>query len=223
MKKEGEKMYKDEKGYSLVEVLVAMTVLVIAVMPMFGTYPKLMQSTQRSVETEEGGRLASTVAEYIKGKGYTSLSAILINASILPKDRNVSATSDPNSNIPNDCFVKTYELEKISPESNTYKCKTGGSYNDFNGTFGYNDTTVSPAIDFFLLNSKYGLNLGTAKIKVMMDWADVQLRETTKSSITTGIINSRFIIGKVEITGMKDLSGKAKSKEIKFVVTPIED
>lgn len=194
-------MNEKNKGYTLVEVLVAMTILVIAVMPMFGTYPRLIQSTQRSSETEGSGLLATTVIEYIKSAGYETVAGKIPGYKNFPKEYDK-------------IFDKTYTLTRNADESAYTSAVTSGSA--FQTDFGYADTNNE---NFFYLNPKMGMNMQNVKIRVVLGFADVYIRNSTDSAVYLpgDKIYENFIMGKVLI------SGTSGEKEIKFVLTPIED
>ena len=64
-----------KKAFTLIEVLVAMAILSIAILPIMSMYPSALKLSQKSTELEEWSRTTQTIVDYIKSRGYTNISA----------------------------------------------------------------------------------------------------------------------------------------------------
>lgn len=65
------------KAFTLIEVLVAMAVLSIAILPIISMYPSALKVSQKATELEEWSRTTQTIVDYIKSRGYNNLSTSL--------------------------------------------------------------------------------------------------------------------------------------------------
>lgn len=70
-------MKKGKKGYSLIEVLAAFAIISIAILPIMSMYPAIFKQNKSATEMEEASRIALTIVDYIKARGYTNLNTLL--------------------------------------------------------------------------------------------------------------------------------------------------
>ncbi|MGB6128520.1 MAG: hypothetical protein WBG30_07205 [Psychrilyobacter sp.] len=73
-KKIGEKNRGKKIGYSLIEALVALGILLIGIVPVVTVATKAILFHHRAAETEEAARISQTMIDYIKSRGYDDLS-----------------------------------------------------------------------------------------------------------------------------------------------------
>lgn len=64
-----------KKAFTLIEVLVAMAILSIAILPIMSMYPSALKLSQKSTELEEWSRTTQTIVDYIKSRGYLNISS----------------------------------------------------------------------------------------------------------------------------------------------------
>jgi prepilin-type N-terminal cleavage/methylation domain-containing protein len=64
-----------KKAFTLIEVLVAMAIVSIAILPIMSMYPSALKLSQKSTELEEWARTTQTIVDYIKSRGYTNISS----------------------------------------------------------------------------------------------------------------------------------------------------
>jgi len=63
------------KAFSLLEVLMAMAILSIAVLPIMSMYPNALKMSTRATELEEWSRTTETIVDYVKSRGYTYINS----------------------------------------------------------------------------------------------------------------------------------------------------
>ncbi|MGM0509265.1 MAG: type IV pilus modification PilV family protein [Fusobacteriota bacterium] len=188
------------KGYSLIEVLMAFAILAISVLPIMSMYPVIFGINQGSVELEEASRLTLTVIDYIKAKGYDNLMETGANSI------DFTITDSDGS--------KTKKIYDLVSDSGGY------TDSDFEDDFNYSD-------GLFVLNSK-GLPLSNTKIAVLLRKAKVQLDTDPDDTVENyEYIYDDFIIGKVVIGWGEDDDSKLPTKKedqfsTQFIVTPID-
>lgn len=214
-------MKKGEKGYSLIEVLAAFAIISIAILPIMSMYPAIFKQNKSASEIEEASRIALTIVDYIKARGYEDLES----------NRLVAKFTDNNRN--------RYLLTPVSAGDNS------GSFqiesNQLDVDLGFN--TAAGGVIF--LNSK-GLTLrdnGTV-ISVKMNRTNVNLPSgttfidpitTSTTSIMYGANTRQFIAGRVVIGWGNDITGttgtsrqeldknavlKEKAYGVDFIITP---
>jgi len=190
-----------EKGYSLVEILMAFAILAIAILPIMSMYPTVFKMNQGATEIEEVSRIALTVVDYVKAKGYDNLLHV------------GNGTKEITFDIPVDSQIeKTYSLTS-----------GGGGY-----TSSAFETDFNYKTGLFVLNSK-GLSLSNIKVTVLLSKAKVQLdMDEDPTAEDWKDIYKDFIIGKVIIGWGEDTPGtneptnKKRQFTTQFIVTPIE-
>jgi len=67
---------KKNLGYSLIEALVALGILLIGIVPVVTVATKAILFHHRAAETEEAARISQTMIDYIKSRGYKNLSSV---------------------------------------------------------------------------------------------------------------------------------------------------
>lgn len=214
-------MKKGKSGYSLIEVLAALAIISIAILPIMSMYPAIFKQNKSASEMEEASRVALTIVDYIKARGYTNLNAA-------PK-LELSTTNG---------FSKVYGLEGATGDIN------GGSFQIKKNEL---DTDLGFTSGVIFLNSK-GLNFRNdeVQIAVTMTRTNVNLTNedfyrdpasaaTTTTAIMYGVTTPRFITGRVVIGWGKvnnvvasgtqqekdrTLVKREKAYGVDFIVTP---
>ncbi|MCS5420344.1 MULTISPECIES: type IV pilus modification PilV family protein [Psychrilyobacter] len=64
---------KKKTGYSLIEALVALGILLLGIVPVVTVATQAMLFHHRASETEEAARISQTMIDYIKSRGYDNL------------------------------------------------------------------------------------------------------------------------------------------------------
>ncbi|OQY42076.1 MAG: hypothetical protein B6227_03250 [Fusobacteriia bacterium 4572_74] len=72
-KKIGNQRNKKKIGYSLIEALVALGILLFGIVPVVTLGAKAILFHHRASETEEAARISQTMIDYIKSRGYDNL------------------------------------------------------------------------------------------------------------------------------------------------------
>lgn len=67
---------KKKTGYSLIEALVALGILLLGIVPVVTVATQAMLFHHRASETEEAARISQTMIDYIKSRGYDNLDVL---------------------------------------------------------------------------------------------------------------------------------------------------
>lgn len=204
---------KKNKGYSLLEVLVAFTILTVAMIPILSMYPMMFRMSHSAGDNEELARLSLSVVDYIKSRGYDNLTD---NTDVMDQ-------------------TKTYTLTAVN--GGGYTSTDGNSDNEPDFEDDFNIPT-----GFFLLSSKES-KLEGATIEITLESAWFIIKDTTTDSAlsyynpvsgetsATGEFNleiltttderatNEFINGEVTMTS----ADGTNSYNTTFVISPIEN
>ena len=63
-------MKNKKKGFSLIEVVMALAVISIGVLPILSMYPSALKMTVKATENEEWSRVTMSILDYVKSRGY---------------------------------------------------------------------------------------------------------------------------------------------------------
>ena len=214
---------KKNKGFVLIEVLIALVIFLIGIFPIISFTLNSLGTSRMTTEIEEGSRVVSTVIDYVKSRGYENVFSDI-------------SWDSKDGYFENEYYLK-YDVIESSYVVNT---KEGGDFEmDFYGSSFYDESnTDSDAL--FILESR-GIDLEGAKIKIIMKKSDISLeyddkKETSyRNPITNkkteiiygedGILENQVIYGtiKLEYTSKKDSSLKLKEYEQNFILVPLEN
>lgn len=198
---------KKKKGFTLIEVVLAMAVLAAAVLPILSMYPSALKMSTRATELEEWSRLNQTIVDYIKSRGYTYWADNTNRGKLLEVGGSTG---------------KKFSFTKVVSSSN-YKSE------DFEKAL-YNGTTPN----LFLLNTK-GLRLEDYELVVEMNYDFAKNTsgtseesylnlDTTNYMITTSAVNSnKFIHGVVKLRKNGDSFTDINKRDLNFIITPIDE
>ncbi|WP_319204806.1 type II secretion system protein [uncultured Ilyobacter sp.] len=205
-----------KKGTILLEVVIAIVIFLIGILPIIGFTVKALGQNKRTTELEEDARVVTSVIDYIKSMGYVYVSDYVLSG--------VST------------FDKEYILEYEEAED-SYVVDTVESTSDFETDFWgeiYNEKS-DEADALFLLESR-GLALDGAKLSIVITKTDLTMdesnyvnpvsNESTSNIIgDKGVIADEILYGRVvlEYTSTKDNSGDTKEYGQNFVLTPVEN
>ncbi|WP_320046049.1 hypothetical protein [uncultured Ilyobacter sp.] len=205
-----------KKGTVMLEVVIAIVIFLIGILPIIGFTVKALGQNRRITEIEEDARVVTSVIDYIKSMGYVYVSDyVLIGISTFDKE-----------------YVLEYEEAEDSYVVDIVK-STSNFETDFWGKV-YNEKS-DEADALFLLESR-GLDLEGAKLSIVINKTDLVMdensyvnpvtNETTENVIgDKGLIEDRILYGRVilEYTSKKDSSGDKKEYGQNFVLTPVEN
>jgi prepilin-type N-terminal cleavage/methylation domain-containing protein len=223
-----------KRGYSIIEVLIAMAIFLFGIFPILGFTFTALRGERKAGSKEEAVRLATTVVDYIKSRGYEDIKGRIGTG-----------------------FDETYELE-LKSDSTAFVTKDYDFEDDFY------DTTAEADNIFILNSRGLRIEDGRAEFEVQMSLVDVELMkwddadadgvedvsewvsDTSYENVLTGTSNSKiygttgintqdsqasdslvgdqFVFGKV-IFRYTETAGAAfdKSVETQFVISPIEE
>jgi len=225
-----------KRGYSVIEVLIAMAIFLFGIFPIIGFTFTSLRGERIAGSKEEAARLTTTVVDYIKSRGYDRVKSMIGSG-----------------------FNETYELV-LTDDKTAFRTENYDFEKDF-----YGISSPSSSDNIFILNSR-GLRMddGKAQFTVYMNLADVELMRLKNSTgdddpetgweeedkyenpITgedgdnvlfgTGGINTdetngsnsltrdKFIFGKVIFEYTQNTDGVFdKDVEMQFVISPIEE
>ncbi len=222
-----------KNGSTFLEVVIGITIFIIAIIPIAYLTLASLNNLRRSSEIEEQARITTTVINYIKSRGYTNL---LI------------------SPLSSESFYGRYYLSYDSIEDSyvvvdeTTKDITSTSGKDFESDFysiNYNTSSASP--DALFLINNLGINLEGATIEVALKRNNISIMEestpdtytlsnfinpTTGSTSSIfsgsgGLISDQIIYGLVTLN-YSSLDSFSSEEQIKtyeqiFVITPLEN
>jgi prepilin-type N-terminal cleavage/methylation domain-containing protein len=199
---------KKKKGFTLIEVLLAMAILAISVLPILSMYPSALRMSTRATELEEWSRVTQTIVDYIKSRGY-------------------------------DAWEDTTSVPKISDISDiVFVFKSDGSSYQI-----VKESDNSKKIDNYLfalgkellyINTK-GMPLNNYKLKIEMKEVEPSTLDSSYSNINIdggteqytydfeGKSGKNFIHGIVKIRPKDGDFNTADSRDLNFIITPIDN
>ena len=196
-------MKNKKKGFSLIEVVMALAVISIGVLPILSMYPSALKMTTKATTNEEWSRVTMSILDYVKAKGYDSLKSEFFSS---------------GSAI----FEENYEFEPDAPGSKRYKSKNNKFEDDFfGGTNLFFINTKGMKLDDYKF-SIYMEDLqptttsgGSVEVYGNYDLENNKIVtvSSTSSSIVFGIIKIR------ETNNFDD----ERTRDMKFIITPIEN
>lgn len=130
MRKQRKKFLTDNKGSSLVEVLVALIVLAITFVPLLISMTTAMKANTASESIMYADNVASRCAEVLKSaKNYSSISQAFKDAGVDQADISVTSTGLTISNLKEGTktYTATIVLDKTSPLNNPTAYQSVGS------------------------------------------------------------------------------------------------
>jgi len=222
------------KGTTFIEIVVAIAIFLIAILPIAYLTLNSLRVMKRASEIEEGARVATSVINYIKSRGYT----------------NLLSTPLTGGNFSGSYYLSYDDVEGayvvVDKESGNI---ISTSEKDFETDFyGSNSNTNSTSPDALFFIESLGIDLEGAVIDVIMEKADLFLAQQTSpgglyqplsytnpisaSSSTVifgsgGIVTDEIIYGLVRVNytskSTTDSSKAEKQYEQTFVVTPLEN
>lgn len=195
-------MKNKEKAFSLIEVVMALAILGIAILPILSMYPSALKMTTKATTNEEWSRVSMSIVDYVKSRGYDNIKGIM--------------GSNPTT------LEKTYV--NYSGAGFTYN---SGAYTNtqFENEF-LSDSAV------FLINTK-GIRLEDYKFSVYLEYAQSSygsydlinnkiVSNSTSSGIIYGIVKIREKNKPFDWDGTVGSDSDEKARDMKFIITPIE-
>jgi len=220
-----------KRGVTLIETVVAITIFLIGIIPIAQLTLNSMRQLKRASEIEEGARVASTVINYIKSRGYNNLLTTPLSGNNFSGSYYLSYDNDEGAYV-------------VTDTNGNLTTNTGEDFEtDFYGT-AYNQTGSQNAL--FIIES-LGIDLEGAVIDVVMKKANLYLSEkdasdnyielsytnpltTSPSSVIfgdKGIVTDKILYGLVRVNyqskSTTDSTQINKEYEQTFVVTPLEN
>lgn len=187
-------MKERKKGYSLIEALVALGILLLGIVPVVTVATQAILFHHRASEAEEAARISQTMIDYIKSRGYNELNVLPKTEYRLKLMSNGAFTIDTSLNdFGKDIVIK--EEDRISNDLILLNSK------------GVNLNQVS----FYVVMDKVKGNL--------MDYNknSDSYRDPITGTTTSSVYSKDLIYGKIIFE-----YGKNKM-ETTFIITPIEN
>jgi type II secretory pathway pseudopilin PulG len=190
-----------KRGYTLVEVLSAFAILSIAILPIISMYPAVFRINTRATAVGESARIAFSVIDFIKSKGYYALigdatrsdkplplGTRLTRSKVAIGAGSAAELAQINSRV----FV--YDLRQVTGAYATRVADNAGITNDTTATgtefafekdFNFGETAGD---QFFVLNTR-GFPVEELRIGIVMRRAKVYSSEAFRSPL---IINQEL-------------------------------
>lgn len=175
------KCIKDTKGFSLVELLIAVAILSIIVVPVLTAFISATKANTKARRKLEATTAAQNVMENIKAVGVESfLSSLAVNGTAPQADNNGVYTIDNSAENAEGIPL----IPKQILNNNTYRFKTvfdPGYYKTEEGSAkeGYNDITVADIKDMNVLEDAFYIEDESADQKIVDEYLN------TTSIVTT--------------------------------------
>ncbi len=194
-------MKNKKKGFSLIEVVMALAVISIGVLPILSMYPSALKMTVKATENEEWSRVTMSILDYVKAKGYDGL-------------KNDVTWNTSGS-------IKTIEKSYNFTKSVGNYTSSGFESDFFGGS------------NLFFINTK-GIKLDDYKFSIYME--DLQPRSAVTGGSplynTYDLANNRkvssstssnIIYGIIKIRKSGESFSDERTRDMKFIITPIEN
>jgi prepilin-type N-terminal cleavage/methylation domain-containing protein len=194
-------MKSNKRGFSLIEVVMALAIISVGVLPILSMYPSALKMTTKATTNEEWSRVTMSILDYVKSRGYDGLTAM-------------SWTTGSTKTIEKSYnFVKSGE--SYTSESNAFETDFGIGSNLFViNTKGINLENYKFSI--YMENLQPKTNLGGSNLYDTYELSNDSIKSSTSSSIIYGIIKIR------EKNATQAEWDEEKTRDMKFIITPIE-
>ena len=195
-------MKNKKKGFSLIEVVMALAVISVGVLPILSMYPSALKMTVKATKNEEWSRVTMSILDYVKAKGYSGL-----------KNDVAWNTSGSIKTI-----EESYDFAKVG---NNYT--SSGFENDFFGgsnLFFINTKGIKLddySFSIYMEELQPTTSSGGISLYNMYELSNNSIRSSTSSSIIYGIIKIR------EKNATSAQWNEERTRDMKFIITPIEN
>ncbi len=184
-------MKKKEIGFSLIEVVVALAILGIAILPILSMYPSALKMTTDATRNEEWSRVSMTIVDYVKSRGYDNVKAELNSSSIFEETYTFAYDAATNS-YKQDTFASDLGIDTDSFVINT----KGIKLNDYQFKVYISALPVSyGALDL----TKNQITTNSTNSSII--YGIVKIRKTGESFNGETIRDAKFIITPIEKLG----------------------
>lgn len=206
-------MKNKKSAFSLIEVVLALAVIAIGILPIMSMYPSALKMAVKATTNEEWSRVSGTILDYVKSRGYSGLKDLTWNGTILDKEYGSSSVSGFN--------------------------KIGTNYTNINfekDFLGLTSSAIEP--NLFFINTK-GLRLEDYKFSVYMEQVQPMSAATggtalyskynfANHTIVSSTTASGIIFGIIKVKEKSKAFDSSPgfdetNRDMKFVITPIEN
>lgn len=202
-------MKKKEKGFSLLEILIALAIISIAILPIMSMYPNALKLSSKATNNEEWSRISVSIVDYIKSRGYNNIKTIMGGAT-------------------------TKEFVYSGSDSFTWSSGTYSSTKFETDFLGGTDSFFINTKGIRLSDYKFSVYLediqpekNTAGVKLYSDYqlnGNSIVSNSTSASIIFGIVKIRKKVNDDDTTFDDTVfDGTEGNLDMKFVITPIEN
>lgn len=199
---------KKKEAFTLLEVVFAIAILAIAILPIMSMYPNALKISMKANNAEELSRTSITILDFIKSRGYTDISNKLTTTSTIDYNYGDNTTS---------AFIKSSDnsYTNYSFEQNFLGGNGTSSNLFFINTKGVN-----------LTNKKFMVNIQKISPKNPSGEAIYGTYDLENYRITTGstISGNQIIYGIIKMRDLnEDYTSKEGNRDMKFLITPMEE
>lgn len=202
-------MNNKKRAFSLIEVVMALAILGIAILPILSMYPSALKMTVKATTNEEWSRVSMSVVDYVKSRGYNGIKTIMGGSSTYEK---------PYGNTVNSGFV----FETGSYTNNSFESDFLGGANVFSiNTKGIKLDDYKFSV--YLEDKQPLTTVGGVELYTTLDLRNNRIvSSSTSSSIIFGIVKMRKKSESFDWDGTPGSASDEKARDMKFILTPIE-
>lgn len=186
-------MKKKEIGFSLIEVVMALAILGIAILPILSMYPSALKMTTDATRNEEWSRVSMTIVDYVKSRGYEGIDTIMAGDS----KEFIYATNTDRFEYKDGAYTSKKFQDDFLEGKEIFVINTKG-----------------------IKLEDYKFTVYLEKVKEPYEKLDLRKNQMlTSSAIST---NSSIIYGIVKIRKNGESFDGETIRDAKFIITPIE-
>lgn len=192
-------MKSKKSAFSLIEVVMALAILGIAILPILSMYPSALKMTTKATTNEEWSRVSISIVDFIKSRGYNNIKIFM------------------NGNI-------EYEKKYGDNVNSGFWIETGSYTNtDFKSDFGLNAFAINTK-GIKLDDYKFSVYLEDKKPLTTVGGIELYKNLDLKNNrIVSSSTSSGIIFGIVKIRKKDESFDTELTRDMKFILTPIEN
>lgn len=195
-------MKNKKKGFSLIEVVMALAVISVGVLPILSMYPSALKMTVKATTNEEWSRVTMSVLDYVKARGYNELKSMTWNSPV--------------------SGIRTIERSYDFTKSGSNYTSTGFESDFFGGTNLFFINTKGIKLDDY----KFSIYMEDLQPRSAVTGGSqlYNTYELSNNSIVTSSTSAGIIYGIIKIRKKTDSFNTSElQRDMKFIITPIEN
>ena len=195
-------MKNKEKAFSLIEVVMALAILGIAILPILSMYPSALKMTTKATTNEEWSRVSMSIVDYVKSRGYNNIKTIMGGNPTLEKIYGSDTSSGFTYNL--GAYTNSnFEADFLSGSAVFLINTKGIRLEDYKFSVYLTDVNPTSYSTYDLNNNR----IVTSSTNSGIIYGIVKIREKTKPFNWDNVLGS---------------DSDEKARDMKFIITPIE-